>query len=224
MRPDSRLGVGAIFARDVAEHTMRVLKDDGLYRHLRFAKPGTGINHFDLITWPGHLSIGGDRDGYVFARIPDMFEFFRAKSGWNSSTINPQYWAEKLTTRVPVKAYDEGLFRQLVVEYFVDAVRGGDTPKGLGRAIRDEILDDTDIGFEDGARIALRDFEWPYELPADQKPRPPWRFDEHCLWEWDFTDWDFHYLYACHAIQWGIEQYDRWNATRSDRLIVALTS
>ena len=41
------------FAEDVAEHELTVRRDDGLYRHLRFQKPGTWIYGFDLITWPG---------------------------------------------------------------------------------------------------------------------------------------------------------------------------
>lgn len=26
-------------------------------------------------------------------------------------------------------------------------------------------------------------------------------------WEWDLTRWNFHFLYACHAITWGIGKY-----------------
>lgn len=42
------------FDVDVAEHKMTVLRDEGLYRHLRFQKPGTSCYYFDLVTWPGH--------------------------------------------------------------------------------------------------------------------------------------------------------------------------
>lgn len=28
-------------------------------------------------------------------------------------------------------------------------------------------------------------------------------------WEWDLTDWDFHFVWCLHAIAWGIQQYDK---------------
>lgn len=201
---DPAAHVAEVFARDVAEHELTVLHSDGLYRHLRFAKPGTGINHFDLVTWPGHLSLGGDRDGYVFARTDDMFEFFRAKSHWNMGTINPQYWAEKLTTRVKVKVYDEALCKKLIGEYIGDADE--DYYPGLKAYARQALADadfDSDLAYEDSAREWLRDFK--YVVP---KVAPVRSYEFSDVWEWDLSDWDFHYLYACHAIQWGIEQYD----------------
>jgi len=65
------------FLRDVAEHAMLLIRDDGVSRHVRFAQPGTGCMHFDLITWPGYLCYTGDMGTYVFQRLTDMFEFFR---------------------------------------------------------------------------------------------------------------------------------------------------
>jgi len=195
--------VGEVFARDVAEHTLTVLHEDGLYRHLRFAKPGTGINHFDIVTWPGHLSLGGDREGYVFARVNDMFEFFRAASGWNMNSINPGYWAEKLTTRVKVKTYDEALFRKLVGEYVGDAE---EAYPGLTSYASTELKDadyDGLLTFEESAREWLRDFK--YVVP---RVAPVRTFEFSDAWEWDLTDWDWYYLYGCHAIQWGIGLYD----------------
>src|ERR1039457_99476 len=79
------------FERDTAEHEMTVIHDDGLYRHLRFQKPGSWIYGYDIVTWPGYLAITGDAGEYMFARLPDMFEFFAG-----NDRINPQYWAEKL--------------------------------------------------------------------------------------------------------------------------------
>ena len=42
------------------KHELHVLHSDGLYRHLRFQAPGTGMWHWDLVTWPGSLAIRGD--------------------------------------------------------------------------------------------------------------------------------------------------------------------
>jgi hypothetical protein len=103
------------FDRDVAEHQLTILHDDGLYRHLRCQRPNTEIGHFDVITWPGHLHIGGNRDGFTFRRLPNMFEFFRPSAGWNLARINPDYWAEKITDgRERAKVYSSDLYEEAV--------------------------------------------------------------------------------------------------------------
>ena len=40
--------------------TMSIERDDGLYRHLRFKSSGTNTYYFDLVTWPGYLTVTGD--------------------------------------------------------------------------------------------------------------------------------------------------------------------
>ena len=183
------------FRGDVARHAMRVLHEDGLYRHVRFSNNprGYGEYWFDLITWPGSLTIRGDYgDAYTFSRERDMFPFFRSRRGG----INAHYWAQKLDRGThSVKTYSEDLFRQLVVEHFVDSVRWSDAPHGLGKAIRAEILNQ-DLTDEREARDLLESFE--YE-----------GFEFHDVWEWSFGDWDRSFLWACHAIVWGIGRYDK---------------
>ena len=177
------------FLPDVAEHKLTVLHDDGLYRHLRFQKPGTGFYWFDLITWPGNLAFKGDMGGFMFARITDMFEFFRGPR------INPDYWAEKLADgRESAQRYSQALFEQQVKEHVVEAIRDREAPKGIGCAIRD-LFEGGDITWEGGARDELEHFE-----------HEGWRFGE--TWEWNFRDYTWQYLWACHAIRWGIAQYD----------------
>ncbi|MBN7389249.1 hypothetical protein I3U52_24390 [Mycobacteroides abscessus subsp. abscessus] len=95
-------------------HKMTVLRDDDLYRHVRFAEPGTSIWHFDLVTWPGHLVISGDIGGYHFARLPDMFEFFRKPVGY----INAHYWAEKLCGPIRSMSFSADVFKRLVYGHF----------------------------------------------------------------------------------------------------------
>jgi hypothetical protein len=188
--------IAARFTRDTAAHEMTVLHDDGLYRHLRFTKNrrGYGEYWFDLITWPGRLAMCGDvGDGYVFTRLPDMFEFFRADRDWG---INPHYWAEKLGGgRSSVKEYSEELLRQRVVEQFVSDVRWGGVPAGSGKALRTWVLDE-DLSSEQEAARIVEDFAHKgYEF--------------HDVWEWEFRDYDPHFLWACHAIVWGIRRYDK---------------
>lgn len=161
------------FARDAADHELTVLHDDGLYRHLRFvrmvtekdgSRKPTSFYWFDLITWPGCLAINGDMEGYTFSRVTDMFEFFRGHEP------NPQYWAEKLRASSSVKAYSEDVFRQHVLDYYRDRVESGDVLKGLGRAIREQVLEAHEIGWEDGARGVLGDFQFGPETVTARCP------------------------------------------------------
>lgn len=186
----------ARFAEDTRDHVMTVLHDDGLYRHLRFTKnrDGYGEYWFDLITWPGRLAMCGDvGDDYVFSRLPDMFEFFRDDRRWG---INPHYWAEKLGGgRRSVKAYSEELLRQRVVEQFVEDARYSGVPAGTGKQLRTWVLNE-DLSDEHAARNVLEDFAYlGYEFKD--------------VWEWDFHDYDHSFLWACHAIVWGIGRYDK---------------
>ena len=81
------------FLRDIAQHQMTILRDDGVYRHLRFQVPGTPHRQFDLVTWPGYLAYTGDMGAYVFTRVHDMFKFFRREL--QSYDMDMHYWAEK---------------------------------------------------------------------------------------------------------------------------------
>jgi hypothetical protein len=186
------------FERDTASHQMTVMHDDGLYRHLRFKRPEQGAYWFDLITWPGNLAITGDCGSFTFARITDMFEFFRG------DRINPQYWAEKVQAadRSGVTAYRPEMFRQLVTEYAQEVE--SDWP-GLAAAVQKRILGDLrewDIEYEEGAREALRDFD---HQPEGQTGEP---FTFTDAWEWDLRDYHWQFLWCLHAIQRGIGQYD----------------
>jgi len=216
-RPTYPNYLGDTFARDVAEHQLTILHDDGLYRHLRCARPGSGIERFDIVTWPGHLHIGGDRDGYTFSRVKDMFEFFRRRGG---GRINPQYWAEKLTDgRERAKAYsreraEEQIWsvvrseyqRERAEEQIWSVVRSeyqnaGRAASGLAKAVHAELIADCDavLDYEETARAALDEFKHTTETGE---------FRFHDSWELDLQDWDYHYLWSCHAIVWGIAQYD----------------
>ena len=95
----TRESTEADFLKDVAAHEMEILRDDGVYRHIRFKKPGTWCMHFDLVTWPGYLAYSGDMGCYVFSRLNDMFEFFRTDREYlqrdgRQLCINLCYWSE----------------------------------------------------------------------------------------------------------------------------------
>ncbi|MEU0937663.1 hypothetical protein [Embleya sp. NPDC005971] len=147
------------FKRETAKHEMTILHDAGLYRHLHFAKPAPEGSMFwwELVTWPGCLAVRGDMGGeWIFTRHSDMFPFFRSDGG----RINPHYWSQKTEAgRLSCQVYDEAVFRQVVTEHFVDAVRFGEVPRGMGKALRVEVLDQ-DLSNEAEARSLLEEFEF----------------------------------------------------------------
>jgi hypothetical protein len=189
------------FARETPQHEMTILLDEGLHRHLRFAKPGSSACWFDLISVPGALIFRGDGETYTFARVDDMFDFFRSERG----DVNPQYWAEKITDgRDRARVYSEELFRRRVLEEFNERVIDGTIPleyagHALGELCRDVLAEDV-IADEATARDALEAFE--FTIAVGQTAR----FAD--VWEWDFHTWDWWYLWACHAIVNGIKRYD----------------
>ena len=191
------------FLRDVATHEMQVIRDDGLYRHLRFRRPQTMCMHFDLITWPGHLAYVGDMGSFTFTRLTDMFEFFRCEPG-NLFQIDRRYWAEKCIAADKnggLEEYRQDMFETAIEEWFKSYLDGRDDvdKDALWGAIDDEVLAKS-YDSEIEAHRAAHDFEW----------------DGHSIFQdfyevraRGFTD---RFTWCCHALAWGIEQYDRAKA------------
>lgn len=226
-RTDIEHRVATAFADDVADHRMIVKLDHGVHRHIVFQqREHSWNNRFELITYPGKLVISGDRGAHVFSRMYDMFQFFR--SNGNEHGINPHYWAEKLPDgRRSVQEYSEDTLKQLVSEYverwpdeyeelqhqyelakqrWDDAKKLGRRPLGVAaeprppktlEEIRELIADaeaDGSTMYEEGARQLLSELEG-IGVVSD-------------TFEWDLSDWDYHFLWYLHAIAWGVRQYD----------------
>lgn len=196
-RRDREADVTERFEREAGNHRMRVLRDDGLYRHLRFMQPRTWCYGYDLITWPGQLVIAGDCGDYTFARVADMFDFFRSDGG----RINPQYWSEKLTNRdmrAGTRCFDVDLFRPRVMEWY--AQHCDEDASGELRAALEEQLfrecDDYGRPYSQHDAITLLN-EFEHEGTRIYEP-----------WDWMLTDWDWQFLWCCWAIVQGIAQYD----------------
>ncbi|GAB6925863.1 hypothetical protein AAC389_15790 [Rhodococcus qingshengii] len=199
------------FDKMTTEHELTVLHDDGVYRHLKFAAPGTNIWRFDLVTWPGHLAVSGDLSSYTFSRTYDMLQFFEIGRG-----INPHYWSGKVIAgQDRVREYSPEVARQFVIEQFWEDRMQRDEPNApLWRAIREDIL--PNLHNEDEARIALHNFEYREPQPprthsVDFKPEQIRRhsatYDFSNSWEWDIRDYHPQFLLICHAIVWGIAKY-----------------
>jgi hypothetical protein len=213
----------ARFAADTGHHQMTVLHDDGLYRHLQFVRVApnattgkperSSFYWFELVTWPGSLVINGDMGSYTFSRTEDMFGFFRTGRGG----INPSYWSEKVPAATRTKEYSPELFAQLVAEHIEDAAR--EFP-GLAADVKAEILDAADSSHEDGAHQLLADYRY-YADPGDRYSGGDPDFEFCDTWEWDLRDWSYQFLWCCHAIVWGIGQYDQQPALAVETVAVA---
>lgn len=182
------------FVDDTAKHVMDVIRDDGLYRHLRFKQPGSTFYYHDLITWPGYLAIVGDAGDYLFSRTRDMFEFFASDSG----RINPHYWGEKLqgprNGRDNARSYSHDAFRARLYEWCQDEGEwGGIYPSLLRGAVDRELLHDWTHS-EHEARERLDYVDCDTSIFGDS-------------WEWDLREYDHQFLWCCWAIARGIQRY-----------------
>ncbi|WP_137923912.1 hypothetical protein [Cupriavidus sp. 2SB] len=216
----------ATFERDVAQHAMTVLHEDGVYRHVRFRRPDSSSMHFDLVTYPGYLVYSGDMGCYVFSRLTDMFEFFRTDRlhGKDPSKlyINRGYWSEKLQAvdgnrrGGGATEFDQEKFRQIINQYRMRWVRehrdvlDKEQRRALWEAVDDEVLRYLDDG-EHAAYQHAHDFSWSANPTSHHRhgyDRRHRTFAFEDLWEHDFTDYTFHFTWCCFAIAWAILQYD----------------
>ena len=197
------------FLRCVANHKMTVHRDDGTYRHLTFANPQTSNQHFHITTWPGHLAISGDMGTYVYARLDDMFHFFRNSSDdWG---VNHTYWSKKLEAPKPAH----------VREFDIDKVHENlrDEFEGWERDLRDDRAPDTEEEAEDlEARIQEEKdlfqelFDAGDEWSVVERIREWDSRDDGVnlegFFDGDYTTLTYHYVWCCYAIVWAIRQYD----------------
>jgi len=209
----------AAFLRDVAQHEMHVLADDGVRRHIRFKKPDSIDMHFDLITWPGMLCYTGDMGTYVFQRLNDMFEFFRANG--RLDRIDHSYWAEKIEAadRDAVKKHSHDKFVRQINDW-VDQRAEGDKPDDdeperlalwaaayaeLRAEVESEVLcaDDNEVRCFDAANNFMHEGDaWRAFHGAGAK------FEFTDFWEVDSTEYTHRFLWCCYALVWGIKKYD----------------
>lgn len=193
------------FLKDVAEHKMTIMRDDGINRHVRFRKPNSSDMFFDLITWQGCLCYTGDMGTYVFRRLDDMFVFFRSSHPCQSPEdrhlkINPSYWSEKLEAidRCDgLKKYDADMVRQ----YFHDWMNDNNASEELRLAIQEEIINIAD----DGAQ-AVHDAATDFEHEGDQP------FQD--FWEAEMEKYVHRFIWCCYAMAWGIQQYDNFKSEK----------
>lgn len=206
----------AYFLKDVAEHQIEIIKDDGVYRHIKFASPGTSAMSFELTTWPGHLCYSGDMGDFVFFRLNDMFNFFRTDSEsprakGETLYINTGYWGEKCVAIDKIdgiRTFSPENFTDNVkdwLEEYLEDEKDEEFKAALTEAVQDELLDYADSMIEQEAREALNDFSFRYKNDRIVEISD--------TWEWTLTEKSFRFVWCCYAIVWGIMQYDINKAT-----------
>lgn len=231
--------IAARFARDTAGHRMTIAHDDGIYRHLVFRDPKHSFYWFEIITTPGQLVFSGDGESFVFRRTTDMFTFFRSGLRRNGTIeINPHYWAEKLASqRDAARTYSQKLFDEAVardlkaaeVDYpgiteawheHVESEFNTEYEEEARRAL-------DEFRFGESYEAACPKCDWRHEdtsYAAAVLKRSRHRQDAGeghggavrdlaftfaDSWEWQLRDFDWWFLWACHAIVTGIARYDR---------------
>ena len=189
-----------LFLKDVANHRMTVIRDDGVHRHLRFKQPDSGNMYFNIVTYPHFLVYSGDMGCYVFSRINDMFEFFRGNPE-GPLRINKGYWAEKLEATDKPDGHNN-YSPELLERYVSDWLNEQEADDELRERVKDHILDFANDG-EVRAMDALTQF--------DHNGRRPF---QDC-WECNFNEYTLRFVWCCYALAWAIRQYDAARALQA---------
>lgn len=192
------------FIRDISSHQLEVIRDDGLYRHLSFQRPNTRAYSFDIITWPGYLTVTGDMGTWTFSRIADMFQFFAAER--QSFEVNPGYWSEKFESGAgggrydtPCFDFDEESFEKSLKEWLAAYLEDCEDEDDR-ELVQETVRSLTGEGYRNAwmAAQAVNDADFPSDVSS-----------------WDILDGmgslqkhSHHYLWICYAIAWGIERYN----------------
>ena len=209
------------FDIEIVDHEMRIHLDDGLYRHIRYQKPGTGVQYFNLTTFPHHLCISGDMGTYVFSRVEDMFGFFRDPG--MSKGINLGYWGEKLKSVSTFGGYEKfnvEEFKECVETRFIeyrDYLDDGDLADKIWAGIKATVVDPAN---DDGdGWVAMQSaIEYKYQEEDDRTFKDVLESKKVIEIENIFQDfgetgcnrYEHNYIWCLWAIVHGIKMYDEF--------------
>lgn len=196
----------AEFLKDVNQHQIDILHEDGIYRHIRFKNPNTMCQYFDLVTYPNYLVYSGDMGHFVFCRTTDMFDFFRVanpRADKSKIYVNLGYWSEKLVAPSPDKAEEfvKEIFERKIMEYLISWIRENKykTTKESRRELWEDVVDSV-IG-ADEARIQFAAYDFSHFIDGID-------FCFYDLFEVHANRYTHRFTWCCYAIAWGIKQYD----------------
>lgn len=202
------------FLSDVKDHVMTILNDDGINRHLHFAKPGSSSYSFHIVTFCGYLVMTGDMGAWILSRLKDNFEFIRSeRTNADRLYINPSYWSEKIQAQCKhtgIEKYSADKFNTLVRERFAEYKQDNsfssrkvdkDDLTTLGVLLEEKLIDCGE-SYEEASR-ALDDYndEWNERFGRS--------FLED-LWDHDLRDYTFGFIWACYAWAYAVRTYDQY--------------
>lgn len=186
------------FLADVAKHNLVIKINEGLYRHLHFSKPRNSYLWFDIVTWPGCLTIRGDMGTWIFSRVEDMFTFFRS----NKLAINESYWSEKLLNgtsshgaRWSAQEFDEEHFRKTLIDHLTNHY---DLQGERLVAVTKDLNEQMNFCSGQGQHAFL-------QAAYDFKSHG---FEFECCELPSGMVYQYQFLWCLYAIVWGIQQYD----------------
>lgn len=119
--------------RALANHTVEVMLEQGVYRHYYCAQPGTGNMSFSVFTLPGRLIVSGDIGDLCVERVYDMFTW-----AW-TSVRDVSYFEEKAWRCIKTKDFDRQVAHD-ALKWIYDCHVDGATPEE--RRKHDEISRD----------------------------------------------------------------------------------
>ena len=200
------------FLKDVAAHKLTVNLDQGVLRDLTVKRPNTSSFHYNITTRSGYLIITGDMGSFVFQRLTDMFDFFRSDN--DQYHINDGYWEEKLEAvcrRGGAKSFSSDRVEEILLDelnQFKQELSRSNSDKQKLKAAKEEIdslislASDSEHDFY--AEISNWDSDCSGGLSLDN-----W-------WEWDFTEYTYHYIWCLYAIVHAIKLYDAYKSEQGE--------
>ena len=193
------------FESDVASHSMKILRDRGVDRYLRFKRPQMMCMYFDIITGAGHLSYIGDMGTYLFQQPHDMFQFFRRPEGAVSYVIDLDSWAKRVIADdrcSAVKEFNQEKFKQRVRAELDRYIKNHSEkmPETECATLRQSVENLLCASLYKETKAAYATIcEFQYE---GNKVFP------HFQQEADNEEYTYQFVWCCHALQWSIAKYD----------------
>lgn len=187
------------FAAEAEGAAMTVLKDDGVYRHLRIDLPRASWKWCEVATWPGVLVLRGGLGCWTFI-VPedDQMSLFRPDP--LTERVNPLYWEGKLAPGSMARVYSTWRAAAYIREAVAEVA---DDFPGLAGDVDSDLLDGSprnDLSTEGGLRAALAAFEEMHGATYEGLRFP--------VESWDLKRFDPWFVLSCVVLPWAVEQYD----------------
>lgn len=239
-RPGTKAVKGRAARHRTRGHELTILHDEGLYRHLRFRSPDRNAFWFDIVTWPGTLVVRGDLgESYVFTCTTDMLRLFRGHEvnphywgqkldeGLHSVMRYDRDLLEQAVRGYVVDAIRFGGAPRGIGKAVTSLLAYGifNTENNAQRELEQfEYGAHYVASCSCGAEEKLPDYgavvTWQGRHRRQAQDATPHKLTDrhvegfrfHDIWEWSIRDYDWQFLWVCHAIVWGIARYDEARA------------